>query len=92
MRRGAKRTVIRKPKALPQQIHITDIQLNAGDMLYKNEQPYAEVVDESDSLYFLKRLKSDMPDPYQKGRLIELILSGQLTVDQVKYKTQEIGD
>lgn len=78
----------RKRKVDQGQISIEDISLSIGDKIYRNSVLYAEVVDISDALYFLKKehKQVDIPDPYKKEILVEKILEGEYTIDKVKYQ------
>ncbi len=78
----------RKSDSLSVQIDITDIKLKIGDKLYKNGSLYGEIKDESSTLFFISRAFSDdiIPSPYIKEKLIESILMGTFTLDEVNYE------
>ena len=71
-----------------EQIGFGDIKLNVGDKLYKNGKLYAEVMGESEELYFLQKSGSscDMPSPYFKETVIENILFGKLLLERVSFQ------
>lgn len=70
-----------------EQISLNDIHLKMGDIIYKDGTPYATVSSVSDNLYLLirKTEHGDITTPYRKETLIDLILSGILTVDSLRY-------
>jgi len=71
-----------------EQIGIGDIKLSIGDKLYQNGKLYAEVMGESEELYFLQKTGSscDMPSPYFKETVIENILFGKLFLEQMSFQ------
>ena len=71
-----------------EQIGFDDIKLCVGDKLYKNGKLYAEVMGESEELYFLKKSGSDcdMHSPYFKETVIESILFGRLFLEQLSFQ------
>lgn len=71
-----------------EQIGFGDIKLHIGDKLYKNGKIYAEVMGESEELYFLQKSGSncDMPNPYFKETIIENILFGRLFLEQMSFQ------
>lgn len=70
-----------------EQMSFFEIKLKKGDLIYKLDQIYAEIVDESETLYFLKKASSnqDIPTPCDKHRLIERIISGELVISEYRY-------
>ncbi|HYE82550.1 MAG TPA: hypothetical protein VEG39_10365 [Clostridia bacterium] len=71
-----------------EQIGMGDIKLKVGDKLYKNGKLYAEVMGESEELYFLQKSGSscDMPNPYFKETIIENILFGRLFLECLSFQ------
>lgn len=71
-----------------EQIGLEDIKLHIGDKLYKDGELYAEVRGESNELYFLKKPGSscDMPTPFFKSTVIENILFGIFTIDNLSFQ------
>ncbi|MEA4846165.1 MAG: hypothetical protein VB106_02910 [Clostridiaceae bacterium] len=71
-----------------EQISLEDIELRIGDKLYKDGSLYAEVMGESEELYFLQKSGSscDMPSPYFKDTIIESILFGKLFLEQLRFQ------
>lgn len=71
-----------------EQISFGDIQLSIGDKLYMNGKLYAEVMGESEDLYFLQKSGSscDIPSPYFKDTVIEHILFGRFFLERLSYQ------
>ena len=71
-----------------EQISFGDIQLCIGDKLYMNGKLYAEVMGESEDLYFLQKSGSscDIPSPYFKDTVIENILFGRFLLERLSYQ------
>ncbi len=69
------------------QMSFFEIKLKKGDIIFKSDKIYAEIVDESETLYFLKKETStqDIPTPCDKHRLIERIISGELKISEYRY-------
>jgi hypothetical protein len=84
--RKKKRTVSKD--RMFEQIGIGDIKLRIGDKLYQNGKLYAEVMGESEELYFLQKSGSscDMPSPYFKDTVIDCILFGKLFLEQMSFQ------
>ena len=85
MKRRKKNSSSKKPY---EQISFGDIKLRIGDKLYKNGKLYAEVMGESEELYFLQKSGSncDIPSPYFKETVIENILFGRLFLEQMNFQ------
>ncbi|MDD4503372.1 MAG: hypothetical protein PHS15_00930 [Clostridiaceae bacterium] len=85
MKRRKKNSFSKKPY---EQISFGDIKLRIGDKLYKNGKLYAEVMGESEELYFLQKSGSncDIPSPYFKETVIENILFGRLFLEQMNFQ------
>lgn len=71
-----------------EQISFEDIKLSIGDKLYKNGKLYAEVMGESEELYFLQKSGSDceLPSPYFKETIIDGILFGSLFLERLSFQ------
>jgi hypothetical protein len=71
-----------------EQISFGDIKLCIGDKLYKNGKLYAEIMGESEELYFLQKSGSscNMPSPYFKETVIENILFGRFILEQLSFQ------
>ncbi|HNR03810.1 MAG TPA: hypothetical protein PKU88_03230 [Bacillota bacterium] len=71
-----------------EQISFRDIDLRIGDKLYKDGRLYAEVMGESEELYFLQKSGSscEMPNPYFKETIIENILFGRLFLEEMRFQ------
>jgi hypothetical protein len=71
-----------------EQIGFDDIKLCIGDKLYKNGKLYAEIMGESEDLYFLQKSGSscDIPSPYFKETVIDNILFGRLFLEQLSFQ------
>ena len=69
------------------QLSFFNLKLNKGDVLLKSGIPYGEIVDESETLFYLKKASSDnaIPSPCDKKRLIERIIKGELTLPSIRY-------
>ncbi len=77
----------KRKKSDENQISIYDIMLRTGDRLFKDGKLYGEISGESESLYFIMKVKSldSIPIPYHKHTLRESILTGKLTLKEYKY-------
>lgn len=69
------------------QLSFFNLKLNKGDVLLKSGLPYGEIVDESETLFYLKKVtcRDNIPSPCNKKRLIERIISGELSVESLRY-------
>ncbi len=69
------------------QLSFFNLKLSKGDILLKEGRPYGEVVDESETLYYVKKAASNapIPSPCDKKRLVERIISGELSVESLRY-------
>lgn len=71
-----------------EQISFGDIHICVGDKLYMDGKLYAEIMGESEDLYFLQKSESscDIPSPYFKDTIIENILFGRFLLERLSFQ------
>ena len=71
-----------------EQIRIDDISVGIGDKIFKGDVLYAEVIDISESLYFLKKpdKPDSLPDIYIKANLVKELLYGSLSLQNLSFR------
>jgi hypothetical protein len=71
-----------------EQISFGDIHICIGDKLYMDGKLYAEIMGESEDLYFLQKSGSscEIASPYFKDTIIENILFGKFLLERLHYQ------
>ena len=76
-----------KKKKDSDQLSFFNLKIGKGDIILKSGIPYGEIIDESESLYYMQKASSidSIPSPCDKKRLIERIIKGELSIDSMRY-------